>query len=401
MSQEPQTQPPNQDHFHYIKALGELIPATVFAKDSHGRYQYVNSLFAQSANLASPGEAIGKLPHEIMPSARAEVAEKEDYRVLKEGTPIVNQENYDMRIGNEHRWNLVSKSPIVDSDGKIMGMIGIALDIDNRKRAEDEARQLAETLKKRNSELEKDLQIAKAIQKLSIGNHNTPSKNSLFEISYSIQQCENLGGDIIKCSETHDGDLILFACDVMGHGVQAGLVSSLIMGLIDQIGREDQEPGQYLTELNKRFIAATGNLDELILANAILMRFSVRNNAIQYANSGYPPFVHHRFEENSTSLSKTEATETNGAIGLLEDTRYETTDASWRSGDLIVLYSDGISEATNADGEILGEKWIRDLAHKNRDCSSTACKNNILQELERASGSQQQDDVSIIVIRCT
>jgi PAS domain S-box-containing protein len=114
----------------------EQIPVRVFWKDAELRYLGCNTLFARDAGFASPEEVIGKDDFQMVWHEQAELYRADDLKVISSGQPKLDYE--EPQTGSDGRaiWLRTSKVPIRDGDGKIIGMLGLYVDITTRKQSE-------------------------------------------------------------------------------------------------------------------------------------------------------------------------------------------------------------------------------------------------------------------------
>jgi len=119
-----------------FKTMINHIPSSVFAKDQQFRKTAANSAhlkqMANALGLNEPlteSEVIGKTDFDIYPGKTAELYYQEDESVIKNGETIMNREQYSINAAGESSWELISKIPLKNEQGKIIGMVGIAHDI--------------------------------------------------------------------------------------------------------------------------------------------------------------------------------------------------------------------------------------------------------------------------------
>jgi PAS domain S-box-containing protein len=117
-----------------LKTFMDNCPVTIFLKDTEGRYLYINPEF-ERVNRKQSGQVIGKTDFEIFPQKQAAVFRANDLKVLEAGVPL--EFEVTLREGEPHT-SLVCKFPLLDADGKVYGICGIATDITARKRAEEQ-----------------------------------------------------------------------------------------------------------------------------------------------------------------------------------------------------------------------------------------------------------------------
>ncbi|MFH0880075.1 MAG: response regulator [Lentisphaerota bacterium] len=120
----------------YLTAIIENQPGLVWLKDVEGRFLAANLVFAQSCGRKSPQDVIGKTDLDVWPKDLAEQYRMDDEIVLCTGKPVAVEEKiFDQK---EERWFETFKTPVVDSNGKVIGTTGFARDITERKKAEAE-----------------------------------------------------------------------------------------------------------------------------------------------------------------------------------------------------------------------------------------------------------------------
>src|SRR5690606_16418535 len=132
-------------------------------------------------------------------------------------------------------WSLTTKVPLRDLNQQTVGLVGISHDITERKLAEQE-------LQHRTHEMETDVLMARQVQETFLPRtfpvfpRGVPLESSALRFAHRYIPATTLGGDfynILQLSDTKCGVLI---CDVMGHGVRAGLLTALIRGVVGEMG---------------------------------------------------------------------------------------------------------------------------------------------------------------------
>jgi PAS domain S-box-containing protein len=129
-----------------LKAILDNSPAMIYLKDPQGRYLHFNRRFEEAFHL-SPEQTVGKTDAEIFPPDQAAAFRANDLKVLEEGIPLSFDE-VAMQSDGPHT-SIVTKYPLYDENGKIYALGGIATDITERKRLEQELLQIAEREQRR------------------------------------------------------------------------------------------------------------------------------------------------------------------------------------------------------------------------------------------------------------
>jgi len=127
----------------WLRAMIDQVPDYLFVKDTECRFVVANIAVAADLGHGNPDELIGRNDLELHP---AEVAHKfyaDDQRVLKSGQPLLDIEEYVVRPDGTRRWLSTSKVPLRATDGTIIGLVGIARDVTERRQAEERIHFLA------------------------------------------------------------------------------------------------------------------------------------------------------------------------------------------------------------------------------------------------------------------
>lgn len=150
-----------------LKTLIEILPNAVFAKDINYRKFILNSKHIESVQghlhhlgIKSDVEILGKTDFDVFPSEWASVFHEEDKKVIEKGESVINNLELGADRNGETIWNLVSKMPLSDANGEIIGMVGITTDITKLKEAEEKLLEQNALISKLNQEyirLNKDL----------------------------------------------------------------------------------------------------------------------------------------------------------------------------------------------------------------------------------------------------
>jgi len=125
------------DELALLRAVIDAVPDPIFCKDREGRYLLTNQ--AHSRRLGVPhGSCLGKNVFELsgVDSALAKLYHDDDVNVLATGEPLINHEEPFVWPDGSRGWYLTSKYPLRDAQGKIAGLVGIARDISQRRKAE-------------------------------------------------------------------------------------------------------------------------------------------------------------------------------------------------------------------------------------------------------------------------
>ena len=188
--------------------------------------------------------------------------------------------------------------------------------------------------------------------------------------------------------------------DVSGHGQAVVSVSTKLRALMQQHLTALEQTG-LMRDLNQ---AVQLGLDSTHYATMVAVSFHGRRGLLVLTNAGHPPPFWYRAERDEwawleRSQPAQRASVVGTPLGLLPDISYDRKIVKPLAGDLVVLYTDGVSEATNQDGEELGRDGLMALARQLDARSAEAFGTQLAEAVrEFRGGTVPQDDETIIVM---
>jgi sigma-B regulation protein RsbU (phosphoserine phosphatase) len=239
----------------------------------------------------------------------------------------------------------------------------------------------------------RDLEIAKRIQ-TSILPTQTGVRS--LEISASMMPAEDVGGDYYDVIPVDDGAWIAIG-DVAGHGVQAGLIMMMVQSVVASATktRPDASPTELWNALNRVLIEnVRGRMgcDEHVTFS--LMRYRADGRLV-FAGAHEDVLICR------ADTGKCDRIQTPGTwLGIDEAvgrTIVDTT-ATLRAGDVMVLYTDGITEARNAQREMFGPRRLAEVIERHRFEPSEVIRQKIVDAVTGWMAAQD-DDVTVLVLR--
>ena len=238
----------------------------------------------------------------------------------------------------------------------------------------------------------KDLQSAKLIQEFSLP--EIP-KFDQYRIFYKYLPLNPVGGDFISLQRIDGGLLSILVGDVVGHGISAALIASLVNVLANK-NREKNGlfPGKYLENLNKE---ANNYLAEDYYFTALygLLSSSSESTTFTFSRGGHPyPFIYsHR--EKCAKIFEIEGT----PLGLMNNLTYTELSVELFPGDRIYIITDGLIEVKNEKGKLLGNKNFCHIITEacNTDMSIEESIDFILNKVDEFSMGVPPDDDRFIL----
>jgi phosphoserine phosphatase RsbU/P len=272
-----------------------------------------------------------------------------------------------------------------------------------RKRMSEQLHRYAAELREKNAQLESDFNMAREIQQIFLPDqyptfpHSVSPKDSALKFSHRYIPAQAVGGDFFDIFAITDSTAGIFICDVMGHGMRAALITAIMRGLIEELMPVAADPGKFLTEINRSLRAILRRTREPFLATAFYAIADVTAGEFHFANAGHPsPF---RLKRDSLEVHplKDYDPRHGPALGLFEKTDYPTCRCPFAPGDFVFLFTDGVYEVTDAQGEEFGQERLLQAVRKRIQIPAEELFAELLAEVQRFSGSQEfEDDVCLV-----
>tara|TARA_B110000037_G_scaffold166040_1_gene187791 strand:+ start:762 stop:2093 length:1332 start_codon:yes stop_codon:yes gene_type:complete len=382
----------------YLKTIAELIPASLFAKNKDGQYNYVNNRFLEMVGLTDRDELLLRRPSDIFGLERGNVAEKEDKDLLNRRVEFIYRENQHVEENGSAIWVLVSKVAVTNPEGEVIGIVGMILDISERKEAEERLAEVGAEIQRKNEALEKDLLLARQVQQALLPQIDKLNTIEFLDLGFSVRHSDKIGGDFIQIQKLNDFKTGFLICDVMGHGIQAALITSLIKGLIGDLFHKNLDPGEFIQKLNTRFHSVMEFHDELVFATALYLEWE-HGGHCRYANAGHPcPLLLSKKDNQATQISS-QSQQDNIAVGIVSDTSYDTFEFDAEKGDSIILYSDGIEEFLNLEDQEYGIQGLLFSLQGQASLNAQGIVDHMINQALAHSPVAPDDDVTLLVIK--
>jgi serine phosphatase RsbU (regulator of sigma subunit) len=236
--------------------------------------------------------------------------------------------------------------------------------------------------------LERELQLAMEIQQRF--QPTAPPVVPGYELQGISFPCYEIGGDYYDFIRREDGRLVIALGDVSGKGTAAALLmSSLHAAIHAQTGSHDT--------LVQTISAVNRYLAENIPPNRFVTLFYAEldpdSGALSFLNAGHnPPLIVH-------SAGTVEQLASGGLpLGIKADADYREGRTHLQMGDVLVIYSDGVTEAASPSGEEFGPTRLYEVVSRNVDASAAGIRDRIESALTKFSqGTQAADDITLVI----
>jgi sigma-B regulation protein RsbU (phosphoserine phosphatase) len=243
---------------------------------------------------------------------------------------------------------------------------------------------------RRLSSIENELAIARQLQ-FSILPTSTPEIRSL-RVAAVYEPMTAVAGDFYEFLPVDDYRAGFLVADVSGHGVPAALIASMIKVAAQSVVAYVDNPSGLLHRLCETLSA---QLRGQFVSVAYLW-IDTRNHLARYSAAGHPPLFF--WCSGCSSLARIES---NGPLfGTPCEPDFPTREIPFTSGDRFLLYTDGLSEPENANGEAFGDRQIEKILHENKSRPASELSVLLLNDLRTwpPASTQRQDDITFLMI---
>jgi phosphoserine phosphatase RsbU/P len=241
--------------------------------------------------------------------------------------------------------------------------------------------------------LEHELTIAREVQE-QLFPAEKPTVQGV-EIEAVVRPARVVSGDYYDFLPLGPGRLGIALADISGKGISAALImASLQAALRSQAMFDGRGPGstaEIVTRLNKHLYSSTAPDRFATLFYGV---YDAQTHRLEYTNAGHPaPLCISGKQVQRLSAGGT-------VLGLFDDRQFESQVVDITPGSLLIAYSDGLTEAENADAEEFEEQRVLDAALRMGQAPARAVLKNLLEAVNQWTGpAEQSDDITIIVAR--
>jgi len=243
------------------------------------------------------------------------------------------------------------------------------------------------------TQLEKDLNQVQQLDRALLP--NLPHVVG-WDIGLHYRPSRLLSGDFYDVrAPTHedDGRLTIVVGDVMGKGIPAALLRTGLQGSLKALAPEVGSPAKVLEKANRHFLnsASPGRL-----ATVFFGALDTESGQLCYANAGHlPPLVRR-------ASGDWHALDTTGMVlGAIDNVAYAEEVATLERGDLLVLFSDGFTEAENSAGEVFDERHITRCVDQLPGAPAQVLASSVAEELANFAPGEPSDDRTLVMLRRT
>ncbi|WP_202080810.1 PP2C family protein-serine/threonine phosphatase [Caldalkalibacillus salinus] len=246
-----------------------------------------------------------------------------------------------------------------------------------------------QSLREKQIQLQSELQVAADMQQTLLP--PTPEAPEGMELGVKSVAAKKISGDYYHLHKNAEDSIGVAIADIIGKGIPAALCMSLIKYALESLIEQTLEPRSVMARINR---VVERNIDPSMFITMIYGQYSLTHHTFSYATAGHEPGLfynakHDTFEDLSVK---------GPVLGLTTDAKYRNFTVEVDPGDMVILFSDGLTEVRN-QGEFIERNEIRDLFYANKDLSAQEIVDTVHQELLSRSDFELHDDQTMVLLR--
>ena len=241
-------------------------------------------------------------------------------------------------------------------------------------------------------QLESELELSQVVQRALLP-QQVPSIVG-YDVAAFSRPAQIVTGDYFDFLHFEDGTHGFVVADVSGHGVSAGMLTSSLQTVFHTLAPGTDSPVDVLNRINRLYIH---NINFNTFVTVFFARLEPVSRMLSYASAGHnPPFLYRPSTRQTAWLKPTGA-----AIGLVDIPQTQAKSVQLLPGDILVLYTDGIIEALNPDGnQEFGYDRLAEIVQQNDALPANELTQRIRQTLGNfTQGNVLADDITLIVCK--
>jgi len=179
--------------------------------------------------------------------------------------------------------------------------------------------------------------------------------------------------------------------------VRSALVTALVRATIEELRPHATDPGAFLTRLNQNLTSILRQTSGLIFVTAAYATVDIGCSKLRYAQAGHPTPFRLKVLENDLRPIQCTPDQAGPALGLIDDFEFTTCEESFRIGDRIVMFTDGLLEAANTSGEEFGDqRFVNSIVRHSGESLDESLDALISEVLKFGGGGEFADDVCVV-----
>jgi sigma-B regulation protein RsbU (phosphoserine phosphatase) len=235
-----------------------------------------------------------------------------------------------------------------------------------------------------------ELNFALEVQKALFPRH-LPVGDGL-EFSAICIPARGISGDYYDVIKFPDGRLVFTIADISGKGISAAILMANLQALLRALAATNSAPAEVCKRLNQHLHQVT---DATRFATFFYAEWHAHRRQLTYVNAGHnPPIL-------LGSCQGQQLVQGGTPLGMFPGVEFQVGNLSLQPDDLLVLFSDGITEAASRDGEEFGEARLESMVRQHSREPLVKIQSHILQKVRGWAGNELEDDMTLMLVRAT
>jgi len=351
-----------------------------------GTIQWVNPAFTKLTGYTFD-EAIGENPRIIKSGKHDDAYFKNMWDLLLSGK-VWHEEIVNKNKKGELYTEEQTITPVFDDKGKITNFVAVKQDITERKRMEA-------IVLKAKERMEDELNVARDIQRsmLPLIFPAFPKRKEI-DLFAELIPAREVGGDFYDFYFLDENHFCFVVGDVSGKGVPGALLMAVTKTLLKSRAGNDKSTASILTHVNNEIAREN---DAYMFITVFMAILNTSTGELVFSNAGHnPSFILKTGEVIVEKLSKLHGP----VVGAMEEMTYTESSMYLNKGDIVMVYTDGITESQNKNEELFSEARFVDLLQKAESRTPKSLIELIISEVKTfEDGAEQADDITALAVQ--
>ncbi len=366
---------------------------TIVITDTNGTIEFVNPAFSVKTGYSST-EVIGQNPRVLNSGKQPQECYQQLWATISSGQ-VWQGELLNKRKNGELYWEFATISPVKNQSEQITHYVAIKEDITERKRAEQEITRLNERLKGENMRMKAELDVTRQLQQILLPKQEEFNKIKGLEIAGFMAPADKVGGDYYDVLQ-HNGRIKIGIGDVTGHGLESGVLAIMVQTAVRTLlNNGDTDPVKILSTINRTIYDNVQRMNSE--KNLTLALLDYQDGQLSLSGQHEYMIVVRQGE-----VEVIDTVDLGFPIGLEEDIADFVAEVKvpLNLGDVVVLYTDGITEAENLQSVLYGLERLCEVVKQNWQRSADEILQAIITDVRQHIGTQQvYDDITLLVLK--
>ena len=218
--------------------------------------------------------------------------------------------------------------------------------------------------------------------------------NQWVDLSLKYKPIYSLGGDYCSTIWLTDSRLLICMCDVVGHGVASALYAARVNTFVLTHAEKTEHPCELMIALNKFLCATLSGVGVYTTFFTVVIDFKLRQ--LEYASAAHPPAILYSPSNNTCEMLNSETT----LLGFMDMSPQvcQLRRLPIKSGDRLVIYTDGLVERSQDGGNAEKPGWLHALMLKHTELNSSKFCELVMREAEKCFGPAQDDQLLMSIL---